>query len=312
MDSKIYTQNKPALFYNMTRACNLRCRYCYLGDVVGKTKNPEQMISELNLLYDWIGPSSLILLGGEVTLLSGLFDVAKASRQIGFEQITLDTNGLFNQKVLDQITPEIFDEVCISLDGATEGLNNRTRPNSDLEIIVQNIKASQNRGIRVAINSVLGRLNISELKFLPKLLSELEVQNWYIQSVMSFGRAREIRNVELSEDEWDKAFKEITEESRKYDVNTIYPNIYSPKRDNFSCQGKENKVFLVDTVGRIYRCPIFIDTDMYKYRIIGKKIVENKEKNEQDYYDMGCSSCPYELSENNRKIGCFMDKCEIK
>jgi MoaA/NifB/PqqE/SkfB family radical SAM enzyme len=101
-------------FY-LTKACNLRCRYCYPpGD------EPCLPVDETVGLLERIRPHNpaLNLTGGEPLMYPGIRDVLRRAHELRFRPLLLSTNGLLLERVEDDL--HLVDHVVISLDSTCE------------------------------------------------------------------------------------------------------------------------------------------------------------------------------------------------
>lgn len=87
-----------------TMACQLKCRYCYSAGIK-QTQSNTMALAELLRLLDWAradGISRVCLAGGEPTLYRHIDDLIEYFADYGMEYF-LSTNGLYTQKVSDQL-----------------------------------------------------------------------------------------------------------------------------------------------------------------------------------------------------------------
>ena len=64
--------------------------------------------------------SNVIFLGGEPTLHPDLSKMIKKAGHLGYESITIDTNGYLFHNILEKLTPDDIDYISFSLDGKTK------------------------------------------------------------------------------------------------------------------------------------------------------------------------------------------------
>lgn len=101
------------VFLNLNADCQLRCKWCYLGDGLGSQEMDFALAQKLIVFSEKAGANNLVLLGGETTLYSRLFDVVSLARDSGF-RVCLDTNAIafardnFLEKVVKSGVTEII------------------------------------------------------------------------------------------------------------------------------------------------------------------------------------------------------------
>ncbi len=92
--------------------CNMRCSYCYNGDIVF-SKGKRSLDEALAFLQTRVGLlEGVVLSGGEATMFSGLTAFCRKIKALGFK-IKLDTNGTFPQKIKELIDENLLDYVAL-------------------------------------------------------------------------------------------------------------------------------------------------------------------------------------------------------
>ena len=92
--------------------CNMRCSYCYNGDIVF-SKGKRSLDEALAFLQTRVGLlEGVVLSGGEATMFSGLTVFCRKIKALGFK-IKLDTNGTFPQKIKELIDENLLDYVAL-------------------------------------------------------------------------------------------------------------------------------------------------------------------------------------------------------
>ncbi|PQP33402.1 radical SAM protein, partial [Desulfobacteraceae bacterium SEEP-SAG9] len=79
--------------------------------------------SWLRVFAEGTRAANVIFLGGEPTLHPELPSAIQKARRIGFNSITIDTNGYLFNDILSKVGPDDVDYFNFSLDGATKNLN---------------------------------------------------------------------------------------------------------------------------------------------------------------------------------------------
>ena len=136
--------------------CNLSCKQCDVSNRNLPDLTYEDIKRGLQVLYDR-GIRSVFIEGGEPFLWRDvgyrLEDVVKLARKIGFQLVSVYTNGTFPINVST-------DSIFVSLDGLKE-TNNKLRGNV-FDKVIQNIKESKHPNI--IINFTINSVNQSEIE----------------------------------------------------------------------------------------------------------------------------------------------------
>ena len=97
-----FSAGERNIFFHLLTACNLSCRHCYINqDQHGSaTVSKATMEKWLKLFYEPDKQNNLILLGGEPTMHPDLAHGIHYARQIGYETVTIDSNGYLFHHIL--------------------------------------------------------------------------------------------------------------------------------------------------------------------------------------------------------------------
>ena len=162
------TWNENLLFsvlVELTYRCNLDCFFCYndLG-LRGRPLTFEQYrlfftdLAELQVLH-------LTLSGGEPLAHPEFLKIGRLARELGFV-VRIKSNGHalrgeIARRIRDEIDPFIVE---VSLHGATAAVHDRqTRVAGSFDRLLANLRAAQELGLRVKINSTLTAWNEDEV-----------------------------------------------------------------------------------------------------------------------------------------------------
>ncbi|HUU00767.1 MAG TPA: radical SAM protein [Myxococcota bacterium] len=179
---------------NLTYLCNNHCIFCAVGDRVRRHAGTGDVIEALRR-YRSEGFELLDIDGGEPTLHPGLFEVIAQGRALGFERITLVTNGrrLSYHAYADTLARSGVNEVLVSLhapDASGQARITGVTESFDQTLAgIRNILKCLASTDRVAVNTTLVADNLISVPQLGRLLSDLGVRRWNLQVVTPFGRA---------------------------------------------------------------------------------------------------------------------------
>ena len=132
-----YFRNLKQVFLYITDECDLRCIHClYKPDLTFHLKEKEiGVTTALALISDFreMGASKLTIMSGEPTLYGvshervPLLKVIEEARDLGYEYIRIDTNGQFEERLLEKADFKKIDEITFSLDGPIPEINDAIR-----------------------------------------------------------------------------------------------------------------------------------------------------------------------------------------
>ncbi len=92
--------------------CNMRCEYCYNGDIVF-SKGSKSVDFALEFLKKRVGRlEAVVLSGGEATLYEDLVGFAKEIKDLGYK-IKLDTNGTHPKVIKELLDNKLLDYIAL-------------------------------------------------------------------------------------------------------------------------------------------------------------------------------------------------------
>ncbi|MEU8550060.1 radical SAM protein [Streptomyces roseoverticillatus] len=163
------------IVWDTTYACPLRCSHCYSesGRRPSRQLGPPDMLRVADALVS-LGPRVVALSGGEPLVVRGLFEVAARLRAAGV-RTSVNTSGWVMNRSLAERLADHFDEVIVSLDGATPEVHDRIRGRAGsfrrvlaaLALLdeVAGERAAAGRGrLRFGIDCVVVRSNFGQLE----------------------------------------------------------------------------------------------------------------------------------------------------
>lgn len=170
------TSSPNSIFLELTKRCNGACTDCFMDSNSPKWNKAEISFSEIEEIvrqFTDLGGYSVRLTGGEPTLRQDFFDIVDLLNEAGIE-VGLNTNGMFDEKKLEQILSKGIKDIRISLDGPEE-VNDRIRWPGNYRGAIRTIEkiAEYNRGAsdptKPTINVVLMKSTMPHIEYMIEL-----------------------------------------------------------------------------------------------------------------------------------------------
>jgi len=193
-----------AVNFYITKACNMRCKYCFAGfKQVKSYLNVEEQKKIIKMLY-YSGFSKLNLVGGEPFLVDTFSELIKYSKQLGFYTSIVTNGTLLTTKFLKE-NARYIDQIGLSIDS----LNAKT--NEMIGRIYENIIPDRlfyekmcNRilssGIDLKINTVVSKFNRHEV--LSDFILSAKPIRWKVLQVLSVDGENDIEKMKISDNEF--------------------------------------------------------------------------------------------------------------
>ncbi len=152
--------------------CNNACRLCNSPHMTGIDIHNKNYEESLRKLYS-NGIRSITITGYEPTLNQDFWKLMKIAKKIGFENISLETNGriFYNKKNVELIKEAGLNKATISIKGLEEVNNEYTRTKS-FHQTMNGIINLYEAGIKTEANILVLKKNIAELEELVEAINQ--------------------------------------------------------------------------------------------------------------------------------------------
>ncbi len=191
--------------------CNLNCKYCYLTDT--RLINPSLSLDEWKDVIKQLqimGVPKLSFLGGEPLLADHFFELAGYASSLGFKIYTTTNGVLVNKEVARSIREVGFNEIDVSVDGATPDVNDSLRGEGTFFKVIGGIKDLIQAGVEVKTATVLNKKNKHQVLDLLNLGMNLGVTQMYFNPLLPSSADSDFwKEQSLSFAEWKIAKEEI-------------------------------------------------------------------------------------------------------
>jgi radical SAM protein with 4Fe4S-binding SPASM domain len=193
---KTYGRVPERLIIELTTACNLRCKTCYLA--ASRSRENELTTDEVRkLLFEAAksGTRTVAFIGGEPFLrrdLPELVDIALDS----FFDVQVSTNGtIVTEGFIERFSGLENLTLQVSLDGPDEVSNDAIRGTGTYARASRFLELAATSGIRTSVSSVLNRVNYNQVGAMCDFAFEKGCTLAIFHKVHVFGRAEEFPEI---------------------------------------------------------------------------------------------------------------------
>lgn len=321
------------VFFYTTSECNISCVQCLDKlDISYKMSARKEIPLEeaLKLLYTFrkMGAIKLSLLGGEPTLYSHLKEIIRAAKEMGYQYVRIDTNGIFPSKLLEDPDFQLLDEITFSIDGPNAEINNKIRGKNTFGLSVSNLEKAIELGYNVNITTCISKYLVERdengnlyLDRMIKFAEEKGVKRINFHNLFKTGVPRDhfSGDIDITVQEWFKIWYEINDkiDSNEYSIPVRIPMSFVPKEEFDKnpqyygfCPVKDRTRILVHPNGILRVCSLMIGTPYGIARYYDNKIVwdESLTNEIQDHKMELCTVCTNQ-SKNNKFGDEFVPLC---
>ena len=324
-----FSKNSTNVFFHILTKCNLNCRHCYIN----REQHGENTLP-LSTIEAWLGAfaekskiANVIFLGGEPTIHPDLSLAIKKAKNMGYNSITVDTNGYLFNDILSKVSPDDVDYFSFSLDGATRKTNNMIRGEGSYDKCIKGIKKAVSMGFGTSLIYTVSSANIHELEMMVPLLDDLNIERFFVQVIGIRGKPAQINQekLQVSRSEWLSIIPDVAEKVAKHGIIVSYPKVFLNSEETFECAGLVAKNYFIFPNGRVYRCPICEDFPLHSMIFKNNRLVNTGKINENDFFHLnipeGCVMNKLIQPENlsyksdgtpEYKVACCLLKEEVK
>jgi len=202
MTSIKYLSAPLFVWWDVTYACNLRCKQCYSGS--GKPHPNELSTKEAKSLIKELGKMNVFyiyFLGGEPLMRKDIFDLAECAYDNGLSTM-ISTNGWFvTKEIACRLEEAGFMHVRVSLDGANAKTHDsiRGKKGSFLRAINAIKLLKETKIPRIGISPTVLSENVEEMSELIELAVKLGVDEMQLVQLCSTGRGSKVQTVTIDQ-----------------------------------------------------------------------------------------------------------------
>jgi MoaA/NifB/PqqE/SkfB family radical SAM enzyme len=152
------------LSIEVTSYCNLECKHCFArGGIAGRSSLSVDLVKEIAAEGYSMGYRRLHITGGEPLLWEGLFAALDYGFAMGYETITMNTNGTcLTEAISNRLGAYDGLLISVSLEGS-EALHDRLRGKGSYRKAVQGIKKALDAGVGLFIFTTACKSLLPEL-----------------------------------------------------------------------------------------------------------------------------------------------------
>jgi MoaA/NifB/PqqE/SkfB family radical SAM enzyme len=271
------------VFIYLIDQCNLNCVHCLykpqLTFQLSKKMIPFNTAKSLLDAFKKLGATKVTLMGGEPTLYPQLLELIIYAKNIGYTYVRIDTNGMFDSKLLENPDMKNLDEITFSLDGYNSRTNDFYRGKGVFKKCSSNIKRAVKLGYKVQITSCVhkrltkiddGKLGIIRMIEYAKKL-DIDLINFHDLLKMKIPRDVWTGNISPSFEEYSSAIArvlEYMEQNKSFKIRIpqrlIKASLFMKNPEYYGyCSGKQSDRLLVFPDGILRICSLLIGSPYY-------------------------------------------------
>ena len=166
--------SKPSyISFHITNRCDARCRHCRIWEQKEPSSPPaDQFARVIDEIDQWVGPTEIIIAGGEPLLTERTFHVLERASARNMQTLMATNGFLIDEKVASKLAQAGLKIANISLDGFDHTHDKiRNRPGA-YNLVMRAIESLYNAGIVVRICTVIMDDNLEQITGLVDFLAK--------------------------------------------------------------------------------------------------------------------------------------------
>ncbi|MFA5074232.1 MAG: radical SAM protein [Nitrospirota bacterium] len=192
----------PSLRYlelQITDACNLRCKHCYLSGGTGTELSAGQIRDILTEFQEMQGLRVLIT-GGEPVLHPDFNAINDMLPDFAVRKVLFTNGTLLNRKTLKTLK---VDEIQVSIDGLEQS-HDTLRGQGAYQQAIETARNARETGLDVSIATMVHRGNLGEFDELERTFRGLDVRDWTVDIPSLNTNLPEHQNIAVTPEEGGK------------------------------------------------------------------------------------------------------------
>ena len=210
----------------LTTNCNLRCKYCYMGECSHYEQMDEslflQILDQIKMLNSKF---TIYLHGGEPCLRVDLIESLRAwlneNKLSDNVKIMLQTNGtILNERIIGLIK-EMKINIGISIDGIhpeTNCLRVSSNNTSTVNLVLNNIDKLHAENIEMGIFSVLTSYNAPYMLETLQYFAEKGIHSFVINPLVLWGNAEKSKTIMATQEQVYNSYKDLVDWMSSYNA----------------------------------------------------------------------------------------------
>jgi radical SAM protein with 4Fe4S-binding SPASM domain len=169
---------EPSLRYlelQINRACNLRCRHCYLGDKDARELEVG-MAGEILREFERMQGLRVLITGGEPLLHSHFETLNAMLPEFEFRKVLFTNGTLVTRSLLKRLK---IDEIQVSIDGL-EDSHDFLRGKGSFLRAMTGIRNSLDAGFPVSISTMVHSGNLNDFEEMERMVKSMGIKDWTV------------------------------------------------------------------------------------------------------------------------------------
>lgn len=238
---KTYTPRLIA--WEVTRRCSLNCMHCRASAENIPYQNEltfEECQRFLDNMLKFSPPPIMIVTGGDPMMREDIFEIIQYGHKLGLRMVIALCGQFLSVDIMQRLKQSSVLKASFSLDGSNAASHDAfRRVEGSFDAVLQGMGYAREAGIPFQVNSTISTYNAAELPGILDLTIRSGADSFHPFLLVPTGNAKELLDMELSPEDYEKTLEWIYEQSKIQDIMvkpTCAPHYYRIVRQ----KGREN------------------------------------------------------------------------
>lgn len=188
-DAPVKKSTAPSLRYlelQITTACNLRCRHCYIGKSRVTEIERETIRNVLDEFQEMQG-LRLLITGGEPLLHTRFKEINSLLPEYGFRKVLFTNGVLLSDGLVKSLN---VNEIQVSIDG-TEAGHNALRGKGAFSRVMEGLCMARDAGYDISVATMVHSMNLNDFGEMERLFKGMGIKGWTVDVPSPVGNLSE-------------------------------------------------------------------------------------------------------------------------
>ncbi|WP_181923842.1 radical SAM protein [Streptomyces inhibens] len=257
-----------------TFRCNMRCRHCFIGDLLDSPVDLDWGLLEgfLKTARARWGSREVAYLGGEPTLYPHLGTAITLAQQLDYRVRVVSNGGAPLRRLVSSRPGGSPFHVAVSFDGSAPGAHDGVRQRGSFAQAVRSVETARAHGHTVSGILSVGRHNRADALGTLRLLAQLGLDHVNVHYVSNRGFAG--RDLPMPVRDWLALRAQVREMGLAIPLR--YERAFARDSRPLDCAVENGSELMLFPDGRVFQCSMFLGShDGHSHRWDGTALVPN-------------------------------------
>lgn len=204
-DAMTICDPRPIIMWELTRACDLRCRNCVFENSERRVTNELTSYEAFRTVDQIVAlhPRELILTGGDPLERSDVGQIIDYARRRGLDPaLVMSPTTQLTADAIAMLARHGLSRMVFSLDGSTPEIHHPVHGSAGtFDPTLRAMRLAECAGMLLEVNTLVSRRNVNDLSAIVDLIRPFHVARWNVHFLVPVGGSRNVEMITAEETE---------------------------------------------------------------------------------------------------------------